>query len=146
MRQVLGLLTPMSGKILLVDDSSTMRSRLKKLLESHSNRWKVCAEASDGVEAVQKALVSKPDLIIMDFQMPFMDGLVASSRIAKSLPHVPILIYTIHKSEYLDSEAKKAGIRAVISKIDPAVLLRAVESLLGGNPNPGRPPENEVSR
>jgi len=56
--------------------------------------------------------------------MPFMDGLVASSRIAKSSPHVAIFIYTIYKSEYLDSEAKKAGVRAVISKIDPKSVVQ----------------------
>ena len=136
----------MSGRILIVDDSSATRTSLKKLLESHSNRWKVCAEAADGVEAVQKALASKPDLIIMDFQMPLVDGLIASTRIAKSLPHIPILIFTIHKSPYIDTEAKKAGVRAVISKIDPEALLKAVEVRLGGNPNPGWPPENEISR
>jgi DNA-binding NarL/FixJ family response regulator len=130
---------PMSGQILIVDDSSTMRSNLKKLLESHSNRWKVCAEAADGLEAVQKALASKPDLIIMDFQMPLVDGLIASARIAKSLPHVPILIFTIHKSAYIEKEAKEAGVRAVILKTNPAALLTRVEGILGGNPNPGRP-------
>jgi DNA-binding NarL/FixJ family response regulator len=137
---------PMSGRILIVEDSSAMRSNLKQLLESHSNRWKVCAEAADGLEAVQKALESKPDLIIMDFQMPLVDGVIASARIATSLPHVPILIFTIHKSAHIEKEAKEAGVRAVILKTNPAALLTMVEAILGGNPNPRRPPETEISR
>ena len=78
--------------------------------------------------------------------MPLVDGLIASTRIAKSLPHIPILIFTIHKSPYIDTEAKKARVRAVISKSDPLALLGVVEAVLSGNPNPGRPPETEISR
>jgi len=121
----------MSARILIADDSSPMRRVLKGLLESHSSHWKVCAEAVDGLDAVQKAVESKPDLVIIDLQMPAMDGLTASARIAKSLPRVPILINTIHKSEYVDSQARKAGVRDVISKSDSGALLRAVEGVLG---------------
>ncbi len=79
------------------------------------------------------------------FQMPVMSGLTSSARIGKALPHVPILIYTIHKSQYLDSEARKMGIRGVISKSNPEALLRAVAALLGGDPNPGWSSESGVS-
>jgi CheY-like chemotaxis protein len=126
----------MSARILIADDSSSVRTLLKKLLESHSNLWKVCAEAANGLEAVQKAVELKPDLAIIDLQMPVMDGLSASARIAKSLPKIPILMNTIHKSDYVDSEAKHAGVREVISKAEPGALLKAVEALLGKNPEP----------
>ena len=119
-----------SARILIADDSSSIRSNLKKILESRPNRWKVCAEAVNGVAAVQMAVRSKPDLIILDFQMPSMDGLTASGRISKSLPAVPILMFTIHKSEYIELEARKAGVHTVISKSDPAGLLRVVKALL----------------
>ena len=88
------------------------------------------------MEAVQKAVELKPDLAIIDLQMPVMDGLSASARIAKSLPKIPILMNTIHKSDYVDSEAKHAGVREVISKAEPGALLRAVEALLDRNPKP----------
>jgi CheY-like chemotaxis protein len=127
-------LVQMSSRILIADDSSSMRGVLKKLLESHSDRWKVCAEAADGLDAVQKAVESKPDLVIIDLQMPFLDGLSASVRIADFLPKVPILMNTIYKSEYVDLEARKAGVRQVISKSDSEALLRAVEELLGKEP------------
>jgi CheY-like chemotaxis protein len=128
---MLDLVVQMPARILIADDSSSVRRVLKTLLESHSNRWKVCAEAADGLEAVQKAVESKPDLVIIDLQMPFMDGLGASARIAKSLPMVPILINTVYKSDYVDFEARKAGVREVISKSDSGALLRAVQALLG---------------
>jgi DNA-binding NarL/FixJ family response regulator len=132
-------------RILIADDSSTLRRNLKKLLESHSNRWKVCAEAADGMEAVQQAIESKPDMIILDFQMPFMDGLTASARISKSMPKVPILIYTIHKTEFVDLEAKKAGVREVILKSDSRELLRAVKGLLAKDHERAAPKEKEAS-
>ena len=119
------------ARILIADDSSSFRSILKKRIETHSAYWKVCGEAAEGVETVRKAMALKPDLAIIDLQMPMMDGLSASSRIAKSLPALPILICTIHKSGYLDKEARKAGIRQVISKSNLEALLKALEDLLG---------------
>jgi DNA-binding NarL/FixJ family response regulator len=120
----------MPVRILIADDYLPMRSHLKKILETHSNRWKVCAEAANGAEAVQKAIACKPDLIILDFQMPVMNGLSASVRISKALPQVPMLLCTVHESNYLDWEARKAGVRGVISKSDPEALLSAVSALL----------------
>jgi len=113
-----------------------VRSTLKKVLEAHSKLWRVCAEASNGAEAVQMAVESKPDLAIIDLQMPVLDGLTASARIAKSLPRIPILINTVYKSAYVDSEARNVGVREVISKADPGRLLRAIESLLSKNSLP----------
>jgi len=118
-------------KILIADDSSSARSIIRKLVESHSSLWKVCAEAANGAEAVQKAMELKPDLVIIDLQMPVLDGISASARIVKSLPRTPILINTIYKSDYVDFEAKNAGVREVISKAEPGRLLKAVEALLG---------------
>jgi DNA-binding NarL/FixJ family response regulator len=119
------------AKILIADDSSSARSIIRKIVESHSNLWKVCAEAANGAEAVQKAMELKPDLVIIDLQMPVLDGISASARIVKSLPRTPILINTIYKSDYVDFEAKNAGVREVISKAEPGRLLKAVETLLG---------------
>jgi len=124
------------ARILIADDSLSVRSTLKKVLEAHSKLWRVCAEASNGAEAVQMAVESKPDLAIIDLQMPFLDGLTASARIAKSLPRIPILINTVYKSAYVDSEARNVGVREVISKADPGRLLRAIESLLSKNSLP----------
>ena len=107
------------------------RSSLRELIESRSDAWKVCAEATNGLEAVQRAEELIPDLVIIDLQMPLMDGLAASQKIATSLPKIPILMNTVHKSDLVDSEARKSGIREVISKSDSDSLLKAVARHLG---------------
>jgi hypothetical protein len=67
----------------------------------------------------------------------------ASKRIAKSLPAGPILINTLYKSAYVDSEARNAGVRQVVSKDDSAGLVRAIETLLRASQLPSRPPEQK---
>ena len=111
------LVNPLPFRILIVDDSTSVRCFLKKLLESHSNLWKVCAEAVNGLEALQIVMESKPDLVIMDLQMPILDGLAASRMIAKSFPKIPILMNTVHKSESVDSVARNAGVRLSDRKV-----------------------------
>ncbi len=127
----------MSARILIADDSPLVLKSVRTLLESHTNGWKVCAEAANGAEALEKALATKPDLIIMDFQMPSMDGLRTSPRIVKFLPNVPILMNTNHKSSFLDAEAQKVGVREVIMKSDSGQLLRAVKESLRKFPATG---------
>jgi CheY-like chemotaxis protein len=134
-----------AARILIADDSSSMRRLLRAMVEAHSNLWKVCAEAADGLEAIQKTMESKPDLVIMDLQMPVLDGLGASKRIASSFPAVPILINTLFKSDYVDSQARNAGVRQVVSKDDSAGLLRAIEALLAASPLPPRPSRQKAT-
>jgi CheY-like chemotaxis protein len=138
------LMVHAAARILIADDSASTRQLLKKIVEAHSNLWKICAEAANGLEAIQKTMESKPDLVIMDLQMPVLDGLGASKRIAKSLPTVPILMNTLYKSDYVDSEARNAGVRQVISKDDSAGLLRAIETLLARTQLPPRSPKQKA--
>jgi DNA-binding NarL/FixJ family response regulator len=119
-------------RILIADDHSLMRSTLKAALESHPG-WQVCAEAKDGLQAVQEAVELMPDIVILDFTMPAMDGLRAARKILSAAPAVPILLYTNHASSTLVVEAAKAGVRLVVSKSAPVEeLFSAVESVLSG--------------
>jgi DNA-binding NarL/FixJ family response regulator len=119
-------------RILIADDHSLMRSTLKAALESHPD-WQVCAEAKDGLEAVQEAVELMPDIVILDFTMPALDGLRAARKILSAAPAVPILLYTNHASSTLVVEAAKAGVRLVVSKSAPVEeLFSAVESVLSG--------------
>lgn len=103
-------------RILIADDHESVRNALRDVLSQKSG-WTVCGEATNGQSAVSLALTLKPDLIILDFLMPLMNGLAAAREISKVLPDVPIVLYTMHKSEPLEKEAKKAGIKKVISKV-----------------------------
>jgi DNA-binding NarL/FixJ family response regulator len=112
---------------------------LRALVETHEG-WEVCGEAENGRDAVTKAQELKPDLMIMDMAMPVMDGIRASRELSKAMPTVPILMHTLHYSAELEAEARKAGIRRVVAKVDSGEeLLNAIEGLLT------RPPSSSVS-
>jgi CheY-like chemotaxis protein len=93
-------------RILVVDDSELMRRSLRTLLEGQDH-WKVCDEASNGQEAVTKFSHKKFDIVVLDFQMPVMDGLEASRQITGRSPGTPILMVTMHASSHLAQESAK---------------------------------------
>lgn len=103
--------------VLIVDDNALLRSMLRTCIEKDAD-WKVCGEAENGQDAVQKAGTLKPDVIILDLQMPVMDGLEAARRIHARDPEMAMLMFTIHNSPQLVKEAEAAGIREVISKTE----------------------------
>jgi DNA-binding NarL/FixJ family response regulator len=122
----------MPYRILIADDHSLVRKVLKATLENHSG-WQVCGQATNGLEAVQKAAELHPDLIILDFAMPVMDGLRAARRILSASPSVPVLIFTNYYCPTLVEEADSAGVRQVIDKgLAGHELVLAVETLLNG--------------
>lgn len=106
----------MLSRILIADDHAILRRALKIALEAHRG-WQVCGEATNGLEAVEKAAELKPDLIILDLAMPKMDGLQAASEIFSASPDLPILIYTNYAfSLEAKLEARKRGVRQIINK------------------------------
>jgi DNA-binding NarL/FixJ family response regulator len=118
-------------RILIAEDNSAVRKGMKALLEVHPD-WQVCGEASNGLEAVQKAAELKPDVAVLDLAMPEMDGLEAASQISSASPEVPILIYTnLAVGPEAKLEAKKYGVREIINKgAAPEQLVSAVEALI----------------
>jgi DNA-binding NarL/FixJ family response regulator len=82
-------------RILIADDHDVVRSGLRHLIESQPN-WQVVAEASDGQEAVQKALETKPDVAVIDFSLPLVNGMEATRQIRAALPHTEVLSFTMH--------------------------------------------------
>ncbi len=119
----------MAARILIVDDNEVLRGVLAETLTSHDG-WEVCAALENGEQAVVKAGELNPDLIIIDLAMPVMDGLTATREIAKILPSVPVVIYTLHNAAWLQMEAQKAGARAVVSKPEVLKLIDVAEDLL----------------
>lgn len=81
----------MSGQILIVDDHELVRSSIRSVLSSRPE-WKICGEAADGIEAIEKAKSLKPNVILMDISMPRMNGLEATRFIRKELPGSKVVI------------------------------------------------------
>jgi two-component system, NarL family, nitrate/nitrite response regulator NarL len=121
-------------RILVADDFETVRRGVCVILSSRKD-IEVCAEAANGEEAVRKAKELRPDVVIMDFSMPVMDGLTAAKEILRMFPEMPILMFSMHKMEALTQAAKNAGVRGFVTKGESAQnLLQAVDSVLRNEP------------
>ena len=105
----------MSFTILIVDDSVLIRHALRSCIEKNTE-WQICGEAENGQVAVNKAQELSPDVVIMDFQMPVMNGIDAARQITKTAPNTAIVMLTMHNGEQLRGEARSAGIQEVLSK------------------------------
>ncbi|HXM22132.1 MAG TPA: response regulator transcription factor [Terriglobales bacterium] len=116
-------------RILVADDNPAIRRCLRGLLDHHAD-WLVCDEASNGKEAVERFQQAKPDLIVLDFQMPEMNGLDAARHIVDLSPKTPILMVTIHLSKQLSEEARRVGIRGACTKTDISSVVDGVGALL----------------
>ncbi len=119
-------------RIFVVDDNAMIRSHLRSALERQDD-WVVVGEADNGSHAVENWNEVSPNLTVMDFVMPEMDGLEASRQLTKAHPDAPILMVTISPSPQLAREAKKAGIKGLVAKADLHAMFAAVEALLKGN-------------
>lgn len=117
------------ARILVVDDNPSVRSYLRSLLEQQGT-WQVCDEARTGREALQRVTKSIPDLILLDFQMPDLNGLEVARQVVRLCPEIPILMVTIHLSKQLAEEARKVGIRGACAKSDVSSIVEAVDTLL----------------
>jgi len=100
--------------VLIVDDYPGLRKGLRSLLEKLCSVK--CIEASNGLDAIARAEVSRPDLIILDLGMPGMNGFDAATVLQKIMPKVPLFMFTSHDNTVVESHATLVGIRAVFSK------------------------------
>jgi len=132
-----GLQTPsqmgplLANCVLIVDDNEMVRRGLRCLFESEP-AFEVCGEAVDGRDAIEKARQLKPDLIVLDFSMPGMNGLESARILSNMKPSAMILLFTMHRSAVADRDARAAGINAVVSKSEGAgTLISQAQILLG---------------
>jgi DNA-binding NarL/FixJ family response regulator len=116
-------------RILVADDNPAVRRFLQDLLEQQST-WRVCDQALTGTEALESVKKNPPDMILLDFQMPDLNGIEVARQIAQLFPEIPILLVTIHLSKQLADEARKTGIRGVCAKWDVGSIVEAVDALL----------------
>lgn len=117
-------------RILVADDQEAVRKRVVATLLSRRG-FEVCAEASNGLEAVERAKETKPDLVVLDITMPEMNGLDAARQIRTFLPDTQILILSVHKGKQLMEEARKIGVMGYVTKGEAVQkLVQAVDAVL----------------
>jgi signal transduction histidine kinase/ActR/RegA family two-component response regulator len=117
-------------QILIADDHEMLRRGLRTMLEREPD-WEICGEAVNGQEAVDKAISLSPDLVILDINMPVLNGLAAVRLIKRHRPQTKILIFTVHDSEQTLKEIQSVGANGYLSKGNASEdLLRVVKELL----------------
>ncbi len=111
-------------RILLADDHEMVRKGLRSTIEGHRG-WEICGEARTGREAVAKSRELRPDIVVMDFAMPELNGIEATRQIRAAVPRTEVLILSMHESERLVHEMLVAGARGYILKTDAGEFLVA---------------------
>ena len=116
--------------VLVVDDNPAIRKIVCELFTNEGD-FEVCGQAENGREAVEKAQLLQPTLIVTDLSMPLMNGLEETRILKKLMPAVPVIIYSAHIDPFVDKEAFAAGASAVVSKSEAvAVLIGKARGLL----------------
>jgi DNA-binding NarL/FixJ family response regulator len=123
----------MALRVLIVDDSETTRRTLRTVL--HSQYWVVCGEADSGWSGVKKFHELKPDVVVIDVAMPDINGIETARWMFEFDPTVPLILFTILETEGIESAAKKAGVRAVVSKTQIWRLITSIETAVRQNSN-----------
>ena len=112
----------MHKRILIVDDSDSTRGLVREFLESRPD-FEVCGEAVDGLEGVEKSVDLKPDLIVLDYSLPQINGLQVAVMLHEIVPETPIILFTFYKDVISPVIAQAAGVASVVSKGDRLTIL-----------------------
>jgi DNA-binding NarL/FixJ family response regulator len=124
----------MTVKLLVADDHAIVRRGLQALLEAEAG-WQICATAENGQVAVELATQYRPDVAILDYSLPGLNGLEATRHIRRASPGTEVLIYTMHNNEDVIRDVLRAGARGYLLKTeDDAEIVRAVQALLRKKP------------
>lgn len=119
-------------QILIADDHDGVRKAIHSQLQSRPE-LRICGKASNGEEAIEKALLLNPDLVILDIRMPLRDGFSAAREIKTMRPDIPILFVSTRDGGAIIEESKLAGAQGFVSKMEiPFKLLKAVDALMQG--------------
>ena len=121
-------------RVLIADDHGIVRSGVKLLLERQPD-IEVIAEAEDGVDAVEKTLEHRPDVVVLDVSMPRMTGLQATHEIKQQAPETQVLILSMHDDERYLFEALRAGASGYVLKREADHdLINAIRAVMRGEP------------
>jgi DNA-binding NarL/FixJ family response regulator len=115
-------------RVLIVDDSDVTRRILRSIL--CSKQWTVCGEAENGWSGVKQFNELRPDLVLLDLQMPDISGIEAARWMSACDPTVPLILFTIFDLKEVEVPAQKAGICAVVPKGQAWQLLSTIEAAI----------------
>jgi DNA-binding NarL/FixJ family response regulator len=121
-------------RILIADDHQQGRVAVSQLIEAADENWKVCCEVSDGNAAVEKSAELRPDLVMLDFAMPKLDGIAAGRQIRAILPNTSVLLYSFMVSPQLEKFVREVGLQGVVEKADTLALIAEIRRILGSRP------------
>jgi DNA-binding NarL/FixJ family response regulator len=113
-------------RILIVEDSSAARRMIRSILQTRA--WTICGEAENGWAGLSQFQTLKPDVVILDFTMPGINGIETARRMSTLDPDVPLILFTLSDTEELNKAAEEAGVRATVSKMRAWDLIDAIES------------------
>jgi DNA-binding NarL/FixJ family response regulator len=125
----------MSIKILLADDQAMVRAGFRMILEMQ-NDMEVVGEAADGVETIAAVKKLKPDIVLMDIQMPGMDGLEATRRIVEMYDEVPtkvVILTTFERDDYIFEALKTGACGFLLKNATPEDLVAGIRVVAEGN-------------
>jgi len=121
-------------RIVIADDSEVVRLGLRQTLEAQPD-WQVVAEAADGKEAILQAIACKPDVAVIEYALPGMNGTEVTQYLRRRLPKTEVLIFTRQEHEALVFEILSAGARGYLLKSDAQHhLIEAIASLAAHRP------------
>ena len=120
-------------RVLLADDHPVFRRGLRMLLDAQPDGAEIVGEASNGTEAVELARELQPDVVVMDLQMPELNGIEATQRIVEESPHIGVLVLTMFEDDDSVFAAMRAGARGYLLKgADQAEIVRAIHAVGSG--------------
>jgi DNA-binding NarL/FixJ family response regulator len=121
---------PVLKRVLIADDSDSVRYAIRTFIKDVAE-IEICGEAADGLEAVEKAIKLKPDLVLLDFSMPMMNGAEVASILKNTMPHVLVILFTMYSENMGKSLMSAIGVDAVLSKPDGiAQIVGSIKTLL----------------
>ncbi|MEO6264810.1 MAG: response regulator transcription factor [Luteimonas sp.] len=119
-------------RVLIADDHTMVRESLVSVLQADGD-VQVVAQAADGIEALEKALQARPDVVVVDLSMPRLNGIEVVRRLREALPDTRVLVLTMHQEDEYVLQAVRAGASGYLVKDSAAAeLLVAVRSVHAG--------------
>ena len=112
----------MVKSLLIADDQEVIRHMLCLIFASQAD-FEVCGEAENGQQAVEMAQILHPDLIMLDLSMPVMNGIEAACALKGLMPMTPIIVFSDYSDVFSESEARKTGVAALVSKTEGLSVL-----------------------